>query len=329
MSICLNSNNYNDNCDLDLGKIAIFYGGDSSEREVSLFTGKAIFDSLKSSQHDVTLFDIPSELNIFLKYKSDYSRVFIALHGDAGENGTIQGMLSILGIPFTGSKVLGSAVAMDKLHAKSIWKNLNLPIIDGVCIKLGSGWDEACKQIKSFGFPCVLKPVAEGSSRDVYIFKDNMLDAEVNEIISSKVRENFHKKAWMLERFIEGREFSVSIMLDKALPVIEIKPKKLFYSYEAKYLSKDTNYICPAELSDEKSLYMQEIALKAFLSLGCEHWGRVDFLMDKSDNIYLLEANTIPGMTETSLVPKAAQEIGIDFNKLVVLLLASCDRKLN
>ena len=209
----------------NINKIAVFYGGDSSEREVSLSTGKEVFDALKRKDFDATLFDIPQDLNLFFKKKDSFDLVFIALHGDLGENGGVQGMLEVLGVPFTGSGVLGSALAMDKVQAKSIWQKNSLPVIDGFKLPKNTSFDKASKLIRDFGFPCFLKPVAEGSSRDVFCL-NNHSDLKA---LSGNIKKNFLKKTWMIERRVIGREFAVSIINDDVMPIVEIKPNSEFY----------------------------------------------------------------------------------------------------
>ena len=300
----------------NIGAIAVFYGGVSSEREVSLCTGKAVYTALKKKDIEAKLFDIPSDLNNFLENRGSYKSVFIALHGDCGENGSVQGLLKVLNIPFTGSGVLGCALAMDKVQSKNIWQKMGLPIIDGIVLPNNINFKDAKLKIESFGFPCFLKPVAEGSSMDVYCLK-SIADLEK---LSDKLSAYFFKKNWMLERRISGREFSVGILNNQALPIVEIKPKDEYYSYDAKYFSDQTEYICPANLSEEDTQKMQLLAQRAFKAINCEHWGRVDFMMDDF-GVYLLEVNTVPGLTPSSLVPKAASSVGIEFDDLILKLL--------
>ena len=308
--------------------IAVFYGGDSSERDISLCTGRAVFEALISENVKAELFDLPNDLGKFLKDKDNFDLVFIALHGSFGEKGSIQGMLEVLGIPFTGSGVLGSSIAMDKLVTKAILRDSGLPVIDGISLPENINWQSAKKLIKKFVYPCVLKPVSEGSSIDVFMISSESDLDDLSKI--QKIDNYFSDKNWMVERKITGREFAIGILPDnknknknknyKALPVVEIKPKSGFYDYKAKYISGDTNYECPADLSEIQTQKMQDIALKAFKALKCSGWGRIDILMDKA-GMYILEANTIPGLTKTSLLPKAASKIGISFSELVLSIL--------
>ena len=302
-----------------INKIAIFYGGDSSEREISLLTGQAVFEALTSCDNiNPKLFDIPNDLDKFIKNKDNFDMVFIALHGSNGEDGSIQGMLDVLGVSYTGSGVLGCATSLDKSISKSILQDNNLPVIKGINLPNKISFENAKKLINKFGFPCILKPINEGSSIDVYA-----LDSELNinnNINNNKFINNFEKKQWMLERRIIGREFAVGIINNKALPIVEIIPKSGVYDYKAKYISGDTQYVCPANLTDDISKKMQDMAVKAFNYLKCDSWGRVDFLMD-DQGIYILEVNTVPGLTKSSLLPKAASKIGINFSELVLLIL--------
>jgi len=291
-------------------KIALLYGGSSSEREISIKSGKAVENALKKLGFQYSVFD-PAEGKDFIKKITDYNPdlAFIALHGKIGEDGTIQGVLEFLGIKYTGSDLKTSAICMDKSLTKDILKAEGITVPEGYTI-------QNLDQINDLrlGYPVVVKPNSEGSSIGVKIVEnEDQLGKAVGEIlkIDSKV---------IIERFIKGREITVGILNGEPLDIIEIKVKEGFYDYYNKYISQETEYICPAEI--ESSLYrkIQNTALKIYNILGCKGVARVDFILDK-DKPYFLEVNTIPGLTDHSLIPKAAAVKGINFESLILKII--------
>jgi D-alanine-D-alanine ligase len=294
------------------GKVAVLYGGDSAERDVSLESGKQVHKALLSKGIDSVLIDtahdcVPQLLN------AKVDRAFIALHGGKGEDGSIQATLTYLDIPFTGTGVSGSAFAMDKLRSKLIWNSLKLPTpVFGVASDV-----EDLKEIsKTLGsYPLCVKPINEGSSIGVSRATD--FDSLVTAFHLAKQ----YNSEVLIERWFDGHDFTVAIVNQMALPPIKIIPTAEFYSYDAKYKG-GTQYLCPAPISETEQIQLCELALTAFNSLHCHGWGRVDFIQDAQGKFWLLEVNTVPGFTATSLVPKAAKAAGVEFPDLVQMLLA-------
>ncbi|MDR1848443.1 MAG: D-alanine--D-alanine ligase [Zoogloeaceae bacterium] len=292
------------------GKVAVLMGGISSEREVSLNSGKAVLAALQAQGIDAHAFDPAHESLDALKA---FQRVFIALHGGYGENGAIQGALEIMGIPYTGSGVMASAIGMDKFRTKLIWQAVGLPVPEYAMLDAASDFDAVERRL---GLPMFVKPACDGSSVGVFMV------TKPGELKSAYESARRYGEVIMAEEGITGGEYTVGIVGDKALPIVKIEPATAFYDYEAKYLRDDTRYICPAELPPEKAAEIQAGAKKAFDALGCAGWGRVDFLMDAAGRHYFLEANTAPGMTSHSLVPMAAKVSGLSFEKLVLNVLS-------
>ncbi len=291
------------------GKVAVLFGGKSAEREISLKSGAAVLEALLRQGVDAHAFD-PAERP--LHDLESFDRAFNALHGRYGEDGTIQGALELMNIPYTGSGVMASSVGMDKWRTKLLWKVLNIKTPDFEVVNAQS--DFAAIEQK-LGLPLFVKPANEGSSIGI-----------------TKVKQKGGlRPAWILacradplviaEQFIGGGEYTVGILGETPLPIVRIVPKNEFYDYEAKYLRNDTEYLCPCGLSAEKEAQIQAEALQAFRAVGCKGWGRVDFLMDEAGAHYFLEVNTSPGMTDHSLVPMAAKAAGISFDDLVVKIL--------
>ena len=293
------------------GKVAVMFGGKSAEREVSLKSGAAVLAALLRSGVDAHAFD-PASRGLHELQEQDFQRVFIALHGRFGEDGTVQGALELMGIPYTGSGVLASALAMDKFRTKLVWQAMSLPVPDFELLTATSDWDAV---VKKLGLPLFVKPANEGSSVGISKVKN------VAELPAAYWEAARHDSIVIAERYIGGGEYTAAILGTQALPVIKIEPANEFYDYDAKYLRDDTRYLCPSGLSAQKETEMQQLALQAFSVVGGTGWGRVDFLKDESDNIYLLEINTSPGMTDHSLVPMAARESGISFDQLVLDIL--------
>lgn len=295
----------------EFGKVAVMFGGKSAEREVSLKSGAAVLAALQRSGVDAHAFD-PAEQDLHELKVRGFQRVFIALHGRFGEDGTVQGALEMMGIPYTGSGVLASALAMDKFRTKLVWQAVNLPMPAYNLLTSASDWDAVVRQL---GLPLFVKPANEGSSVGISKVKS------VAELPAAYAEAAKHDAIVIAEKYIGGGEYTVAILGGKALPVIKIEPANEFYDYEAKYLRDDTRYLCPSGLTPEKETEMQQLARQAFAVVGGTGWGRVDFLKDENDKIYLLEINTSPGMTDHSLVPMAARAAGKNFDQLVVEIL--------
>ncbi|CAN5402607.1 D-alanine--D-alanine ligase [soil metagenome] len=299
------------------GKVAVLLGGLSAEREVSLNSGNAVFQALKRQNIDAEAIDVGVDIVAQLQaLKPD--RAFIALHGPGGEDGVIQGLLEWLQIPYTGSGVGASAIAMDKPRAKWVWQANGLPTLPFILLNEKSSSESDIEKLQNipFNYPYCVKPIGEGSSNGVTrVNQADQLEAAI-------VAAAQYNSPIMIEPWIEGKELTVGILAQEPLPPIEIQVAEAFYDYKAKYLVNSTNYICPCDLSLERSHELQQLALQAFQLLGCRHWGRVDIMMDKQGKFWLLEVNTIPGLTDHSLVPKAANVTGLNFDDLIVTILA-------
>jgi D-alanine-D-alanine ligase len=293
------------------GKVAVLLGGRSAEREVSLKSGTAVLRALQHSGVDAHPFD-PAVQNLQALVDDGFDRVFIALHGRYGEDGTVQGALELLGVPYTGSGVMASALGMDKWRTKLVWQAGGLPIPDYVLLDEHSDWGSVAQRL---GLPLFVKPANEGSSVGISKVKS------VAELPAAYREAVKHDPLVLAESFIGGGEYTVAILGDRALPVIKIVPANEFYDYDAKYLSNDTRYLCPSDLSAAQEAEMQDLAKQAFALIGGRGWGRVDFLMGENGKQYLLEANTSPGMTDHSLVPMAARGAGMNFEQLVLSIL--------
>lgn len=297
----------------DLGKVAVLMGGWSAEREVSLKSGEAVLSALREKNVDAHKIDVVRETVYENLKNGQFDRVFIVLHGPGGEDGVIQSVLDILQLPYTGSGVLASAIAMDKLRCKELLQGAGLPTPN--YMKLEQNTDMSYVGA-TLGFPIMVKPALEGSS-----------------IGMSKVAvESDLNKAWKLaskygnsvlaEQWIFGKEYTVAIVGNQALPAIRLETKRDFYDYAAKYDDDDTQYHCPCGLSEEQESQMQRLALAAFDAVGAKGWGRVDIMEDEDGKPYVIELNTVPGMTSHSLVPMAAKAKGISFAELVFEILS-------
>tara|TARA_R110002167_G_scaffold27444_6_gene93302 strand:- start:1696 stop:2646 length:951 start_codon:yes stop_codon:yes gene_type:complete len=297
------------------GKVAVMFGGKSAEREVSLLSGNAVLNSLLSLGIDAHRFD-PAEQAITELLTQNFSRVLIMLHGRGGEDGTMQGALQLLNIPYTGSSVLGSALCMDKIKSKQIWQTLGLPTAKYE-IAVKSSFDaRSCKAIMDkLGNEVMVKPAQEGSSI-------GMTKVNNTQQLETAIQDAFnYDEHVLIEQFIQGSEFTVSLLNGQALPSIRMSTPRIFYDYTAKYKSDSTQYFCPSGLSGEQEEQLAELAKKAFNALSGSGWGRIDFMQDKTGQFYLLEANTVPGMTEKSLVPMAAKQAGMSFTELALAVL--------
>ncbi|NND35820.1 MAG: D-alanine--D-alanine ligase [Gammaproteobacteria bacterium] len=290
----------------DFGKVAVMLGGFSSEREVSLNSGAAVLKALLSRGVDAHAWD-PAENSMTEFAAAGFDRVWIALHGPGGEDGALQGALQWLDTPYTGSGVMASALAMDKVRSKHLFDAAGIPTPDYAVI---TGAHEASVAAEQLGFPLIVKPSGQGSSVGMAkVFERAELGAAVDDAL------HYGSQA-LVEQCIVGGEYTVAILQDEALPTIRIETPRVFYDYRAKYESDRTEYHCPG--TDDAALESQfaDIAMAAFRELGCSGWGRVDFMLGEDGQPLVLEANTVPGMTSHSLVPMAAKQAGIDFEEL-------------
>ncbi len=290
----------------EFGRVAVLLGGHSSEREVSLDTGAAVLAALQRRGVDAHAWD-PAEQPMTDFAAAGFDRVWIALHGPGGEDGALQGFLEWIDIPYTGSGVMASAVAMDKVRSKHLFRAASIPTPD---YAVASNREEASVAAERLGFPLIVKPSGQGSSVGMSkIFERNELNAAVDTALA-------YGDVVLLETCITGDEFTVAVLQGRALPTIRIVTPRVFYDYRAKYESDRTEYICPGTQSSDAEAVYAEIAVAAFAELGCSGWGRVDFMTGPDGQPLVLEVNTVPGMTSHSLVPMAAKRDGIDFDEL-------------
>ncbi len=295
------------------GRVAVVFGGSSSEREVSLDSGRNVLQALRASGVDATGYDgVPALLAAVAAGTVD--RVFNILHGGVGEDGSLQGALSSLGVPYTGSGVLGSALAMDKIRSKWLWQRLEIPTADFAVVEADTS---AAELVALLELPLVVKPALEGSTVGITLARD-LATLEAGLQLARR-----HAQAVLAERLIDGPEFTVAILAGQVLPVIRIVPAAGFYDYHAKYQANDTRYLVPCGLDGEDEKLLQEIALDAFEAIGASGWGRVDIMLDADGQPYVLEVNTAPGMTSHSLVPKAAAAVGLSYEALCLAILDS------
>lgn len=301
----------------DLGKVAVLLGGRSAEREISLKSGHAVLAALQRSQVDAHAFDpVGQPLENLLK--QGFDRVFIALHGRYGEDGSVQGALELMDLPYTGSGILASALAMDKWRTKMIWQAAGISTPDYVMLDADSNFQEVTDRL---GLPLIIKPAREGSTIGL-----SKVDHEQDMQSAYQIAVQ-HDSLVMAEQFIQGVELTAAILDDMSLPLVRIDVTEGLYDYQAKYFSESTRYTCPSGLSETLTTHIQEQALYAHRILGCTGWSRVDLILDKNRHPFFLEANTSPGMTDHSLVPMAAQAAGISFDELVIQILElSCER---
>lgn len=301
-----------DIANMNFGKVAVLMGGNSAEREVSLNSGQAVLKALLARGVDAHAVD-PATDNVHDLPAAGFTRAFIILHGRGGEDGTIQAVLEGIGLPYTGSRVLGSALSMDKLRCKWLWQGAGLPTPAWRVLKTEAEATGAA----ALGLPLMMKPAREGSSIGISKVKS------VDELKAAWQFARDYDDCVIAEQFIEGEEYTVSILEGEALPVIRLQTPREFYDYEAKYQANDTQYICPCGLDVAAETAMQQLALQAFEVAGVEGWGRVDLMRDAQGNNWLIEVNTVPGMTDHSLVPMAARAAGIEFDELVLRVLAT------
>jgi D-alanine-D-alanine ligase len=295
------------------GKVAVLLGGRSAEREISLRSGNMVLSALKKRGVDAHPFD-PRDEGLEQLIAQRFERVFIALHGRFGEDGTVQGALEYLGLPYTGSGIMASALAMDKWRTKLMWQAAGVSTPPFELLTRASDFVRVGERL---GLPLMVKPAREGSS----IGMSKVTTIEKIEAAFELAAQ--HDDVVIGERFVEGVEVTAAILDGKALPLIRLETPRVFYDYEAKYFANDTRYICPSGLPDVQERAIQEAALRAFDLIGCSGWGRVDVMLDRAGTAYLLEINTIPGMTDHSLVPMAARASGIEFDELCMRILES------
>jgi len=295
----------------EFGKVAVLLGGQSAEREISLKSGGTVLAALVRQGVDAHGLD-PAQTGTLERLRSGgFARAFIVLHGRGGEDGQIQGALETIGLPYTGSGVLGSALGMDKYRCKRLWQGCSLPTADFALLRQGADLARA----GVLGFPLMIKPAREGSSIGMARADD-----------PEGLVEAWRAAAWydalvLAERWISGPEYTCAVLNGEALPMIRLETPRAFYDYEAKYFANTTRYLCPCGLDAGSESHLQAMCLRAFEAVGAEGWGRVDFMLDGDGRPYLLEVNTVPGMTDHSLVPMAAQAQGLDFDALVWRIL--------
>ncbi|KIO49358.1 D-alanine--D-alanine ligase [Nitrosospira sp. NpAV] len=295
----------------DFGKVAVLLGGRSAEREISLKSGRAVLDALRRRGVNAHPFD-PSEQHMEALLQQGFDRAHIALHGRYGEDGTVQGALELMGLPYTGSGVMASALAMDKWRTKLLWQAAGISTPRHILLNAQSDFDAVAEAL---GLPLIVKPSREGSTIGLSKVMA-AIDLPAAYELAAK-----HDTMVLAEQFIEGVELTVGILGEIPLPLVRIETASGLYDYQAKYISDDTRYFCPSGLSAMEEQAIQAQALQAHRTLGCEGWGRVDVILDKSGRPYFLETNTSPGMTDHSLVPMAAKAVGISFDDLVLRIL--------
>ena len=303
--------------DIGFGRVAVLMGGVSAERPVSLRSGQAVLEALIAEGVDAVGVDVQDDIAARLA-REHFDMAFIALHGRGGEDGTIQGLLEWLKIPYTGSGVMASALGMDKWRTKLIWRAAGLPTPAAVLLGQQSDWQQVMNEL---GTDVIVKPAHEGSSIGMRKVHDAQALQDSYQFASQ------YDALVLAERWISGREYTIALVNGQALPVIQLKTSHEFYDYEAKYESADTQYLLPSGLTAEKENELQQLSMTAFELIGCRGWGRVDVMADADGQFWLLEVNTSPGMTDHSLVPMAARAIGMSFSQLVIQLLEEVQKR--
>ncbi|WP_297189046.1 D-alanine--D-alanine ligase [uncultured Porticoccus sp.] len=293
------------------GRVGVLYGGTSAEREISLISGSSVIAALQRSGVDLVAIDVAADLLQQLPQLS-LARALIMLHGPGGEDGSLQGALQFLGLPYTGSGVFASALAMDKLHSKQFWQGVGLPTAKFAVLNDSSDWQGT---LDALGGVVMVKPSHEGSSLGM-----TRADSAA-ELEKAWVEAAAMDSSVIAEQWISGAEYTVAVLNGEVLPPIRLETDHSFYDYNAKYLADDTRYLCPCGLDQDREAELKELALAAFNSLGCSGWGRVDVMCDQAGEFQLLEVNTVPGMTDHSLVPMAAKAAGYSFDELVLKIL--------
>ncbi|WJW75004.1 D-alanine--D-alanine ligase [Thiohalobacter sp. IOR34] len=296
----------------DFGRVAVLMGGCSAEREISLKSGNAVLEALRRRGIDAQGLDAANEGLLAELQQGGYARAFIALHGRGGEDGVIQGALQTLGLPYTGSGVLGSALGMDKLRSKQVWQAAGLPTPPFV---VAEAVDELARVADELGFPVMVKPAREGSSIGM-----SRVDSAAA-LPAAWEQARAYDSCVLIERWIEGEEYTVALLAGEALPLIRLETPREYYDYAAKYEADSTRYHCPCGLPADQETALQGLALAAFAAVDARGWGRVDLLLDAAGAPWLIEVNTVPGMTDHSLVPMAARAAGIEFDELVLRIL--------
>ncbi len=294
------------------GRVAVLYGGKSAEREVSLKSGAAVIDALTSAGVDVVAIDVGDDLLTRLQNEK-IDRAFIILHGRGGEDGSMQGLLECLGIPYTGSGILASALAMDKLRTKQVWQSLGIPTPRHAVL---ASENDCLAASTELGFPLIVKPAHEGSS--IGMAKVN----STQELVAAWQDAAKYDSQVLVEQWIHGPEFTVAVLRGQVLPPIALGTPHVFYDYDAKYIANDTQYRIPCGLDSVKEQELIDLTARACDAIGIEGWGRLDVMQDEQGRFWLLEVNTAPGMTDHSLVPMAARAAGLDFQQLVLAILA-------
>ena len=297
---------------MNFGKVAVLMGGKSAEREISLMSGNGVLKALRSKGVDAHAFD-PAQRDLFDLKREGYARCFIALHGRGGEDGTVQGALEYLGIPYTGSGVMGSAIGMDKWRTKMVWIANGIPTPRFRILTEKDNWASVARELK---LPLIVKPANEGSTLGLTKVTAAKQLPAAYELAAKKYND-----IALAEQFIDGPEYTASVLGEEALPLIRIEAPKGNYDYQNKYFTDDTKYHCPSGLPAKKEKELQALTMRAFSSVGCRGWGRVDIMLDKRSKPWLLEVNTSPGMTGHSLVPMAARAVGIPYEDLCVRIL--------
>jgi len=297
----------------EFGKVAVLMGGPSSEREISFLSGNAVLAALKGRGIDAHAFD-PAERSVYELKRDGFDRVFIALHGRFGEDGTVQGALEVLGIPYTGSGVMASALAMDKWRTKLVWLASGIPTPRYRVVDAGSDWWSVVAEL---GLPLIVKPSREGST--IGITRVDKVDRD--ELASAYAAAAKHDDLVIVEEFVSGTELTTSILGERALPLIRIEAPEGNYDYHHKYFSDETKYFCPCGIDDGLEREIQQQSLDAFRIVGCSGWGRLDLILAANGRWSFLEVNTCPGMTGHSLVPMAAKQAGLSFSDLCVEIL--------
>ena len=293
----------------DFGNVAVLMGGTSNERDISLKSGEAVLKALLRKNIVAKAID-PKKDN--LDQLQNFNRAFICLHGKDGEDGEIQTYLENINLPYTGSNILSSSLGMDKFKSKTIWKSKKISTPNFMQVNHIGDFEKASNYC---GLPFFIKPANSGSSIGIAIIKNQ------NDFILAFEKAFKIDKIVIVESIVVGNEYTLPIIGNKLFPIIEIKPKTEFYDYEAKYLRDDTEFICPADIAPPLVENINTLCMNAFNEIGCSGWGRVDFIIDKNKNIYIIEINTVPGMTRHSLVPMSTRYAGIEFDDLVMMIL--------
>jgi D-alanine-D-alanine ligase len=295
----------------DFGKVAVLLGGRAAEREISLTSGRAVLAGLLRRGIDAHPVDTAETGALARLASGGYDRAFIVLHGRGGEDGVIQGALEAIGLPYTGSGVLGSAIGMDKYRCKLVWQGAWLPTPPFALVRRA----EDLKAASALGFPLMLKPAHEGSSIGI-----SKVDDE-NHLEGAWAKARGYDSLVIAERWVRGSEYTAAVLTGQVLPLIKLETPHAFYDFDAKYHADTTRYLCPCGLAPAKERELQELAKAAFEAAGTSGWGRVDLMLDEAEQPWLIEVNTVPGMTDHSLVPMAARACGIDFDELVWRIL--------